>query len=320
MSFSSPSIRQTEVARDRVVGSFVVAALSVVVLYRHWPSSRMWLPAALAGIALAIWHGAYDAVLAKNLWQPRYPGKWLLPFVMSYVALSGMVMAAWYAFPVAALIAFLLYSGVHFGLESEHGGSPWQVASAIATGCLPIAASCHWQANSVGPIFAIMLHGHENAAQSITAVAGSMLIPCAVLALTFSGQGRRGLARRTLLITAQCLLFRFCPPVLSFAVFFCLLHTPEHLVETSRTAAGAFSAKLMCNHLRAGLGPWLISLAAIAIAAWAGRQTMQAYTGLLFVALSALTVPHMALAMLASTSVRRIEAVPFCSAQRAAHS
>lgn len=309
-----------EVIRRKLTVLFVSATLIIVMLYRHWPASRLWLPAALAGIALAIWHGAYDTVLAANLWQPRYPGRWLLPFVAGYVALAGCVVIAWHAFPVAALAAFLLYSGTHFGIETEHERGPLQRASAIAFGCLPIAAACHWQAGSVLPIFANMLRNESDAASRIILVAGALLAPCILLAAVPVWRNRSIGVRRTALIVAQLLLFRFCSPVLAFAVFFCLLHTPEHLIETSKGADYSFRAERMWRNLRSGIAPWLISLAAVGAAAWMGQRTIQEYTASLFVSLSALTVPHMALAMFATADARRKEKLPFRAAQGAVHS
>lgn len=318
MSGRAFSASSEEVMRNRAVLLFVAASVCTTALYRHWPASRVWVPAALAGIAVAIWHGAYDTVIAGNLWQPRYGGKWLLPFVASYVALACVVVAAWWLYPVAALIAFLLYSGLHFGMETEAGRSPLQIAGAVALGCLPIAAACHWQAASVAPIFTTMLRGKAELAEGITTMAGHLLLPCIVLSLAQVVRDRREFVRRPVLLAAQVLLFRFCPPVLAFAVFFCLLHTPEHLIETSRTAGKGVSMDRMWRNLRKGTGPWLISLAGVAIAAWAGRQSVQAYTGVLFIALSALTVPHMALAMLLTAESSRGSRHSFLSAQRAA--
>lgn len=307
-------------ARDKVALLFLSATLVMIVLYRHWPDSPLWVPVALGGIALAIWHGAYDTVLANNLWQPRYAGKWLLPFTAAYVGLTVLVVIAWILFPAAAMVAFLLYSGLHFGMETEGGRSPLQRASAIAFGCLPIAAACYWQAGAVVPIFVTMLRGNVEASKNMTTVAGALLMPLILLSLVPFIQGQRDGVRRGGVLVSQLLLFRFCPPVLAFAVFFCVLHTPEHLVETSRTTANVFSVRRMWHNLRAGIGPWLVSLAAVLIAVLVGRRTVQADTGLLFIALSALTVPHMVLAMLATAQNHPGQKLKFRSRQREVHS
>lgn len=304
----------------RIMRLFVAASLSAVVLYRRWPTSHLWVPVALVGISVAIWHGAYDAVLAETLWEPRYPGEWLLPFVSSYVGLAALVVVAWWIVPEAALIAFLLYSGLHFGMEAEPERSPARLIGAAAFGLLPIAAACHWQAGAVSSIFATMLRGRVDAAESVTSVAALLLLPCILLSFITIVRSPLDAMRRVVTLAAQLLLFRFCPPVLAFAVFFCALHTPEHLVETSRTAAGSFSANRMWQNLRQGIVPWLISLAAVAIALIVGRHTAQAYTGEVFILLSALTVPHMVLGMLSTSTTQRKHNRPFQSAQRMAHS
>ena len=151
-------------------------------------------------------------------------------------------------------------------------------------------------------IFALLLRGHAAAAATITTVAGHLLLSVGALSLlpllTDAGQ----LARRGLVLASQLLLFRMCPPLLAFAVFFCLWHTPEHLLETSRDNAGHLSLQTVAHNLRGGTAPWLLSLAAVALAAWRGQHTLQTYTALIFLALSALTVPHMVLALLVNAA------------------
>lgn len=319
MSALAPPVRREHLVENRVVLFFVAVSFCVIALYRLWPASPLWMPVALVAIALAIWHGAYDTVLAKALWQPSLGARWLLPFVAAYVGLAAVVVVAWWKLPLAALAAFLLYSGLHFGTEAEVERRPLPILGAAAFGCLPIAAACHWQARSVTGIFAAMLRGEAEAAKSVTALAGSLLLPCILLSLVSVVSNRHELLRRIVLIGSQLVLFRFCPPVLAFAVFFCTLHTPEHLVETCRTASRRFSVKCMGQNLRQGIGPWLLSLAAVATAAYVGRHTVQAYTGMLFITLSALTVPHMILGMLSSSALRRKSQQVSPSAQRFAH-
>lgn len=284
--------------RDRLIGGFSVAALCAVLLYRLQPRWSGWTVAALLGLALAIWHGAYDTVLARGVMRRTLGRSWRLPFYLGYVGLAVAVLALWWAFPVVALVAFLLYSAFHFGTEAEPNLVPVQTLSALAFGALPIVAACRWSRSEVEPIFVLLLRGHEAMAHAISTAAGRLLVPAIALSLLPLLRAWPSLVRRTLVLLSVLLLFRLCPPLLAFAVYFCLWHTPEHLLETSHDGHGRPSLHTMTRNLRGGMAPWLLSLAAVAIAGWTGRHTLQAYTGLIFVALSALTVPHMVLALL----------------------
>ncbi len=289
-------------AHDWLIGGFAVLSLGTVVLYRPQPQWDGWTPAALLDIALAIWHGAYDTVLARNVLRPSLGKAWQPPFFFGYLGLAATVLALWWAFPVLALVAFLLYSAFHFGTEGEPRLQLPQAVGATAFGALPIAAAARWSPAEVERIFAVLLRGHAAAAATITMVAGHALLPFVALSvlhlLTDAGQ----LARRGLVLAVQLLLFRMCPPLLAFSVFFCLWHTPEHLLETSRDDAGHLSLQTVAHNLRGGTTPWLLSLTAVALAAWRGQHTLQAYTALIFLALSALTVPHMVLALLVNAA------------------
>lgn len=276
---------------------FAVAVLCVVLGYRLHPGSALWLPVALAGVALAVWHGAYDSVLAERVLQPRFPGRWRVPFFAAYLLLATAVVLLWHWMPVVALAAFLLYSAVHFGTEAEHGWSPHSLAGA-ALGAVPLAAACRWWPHDVTAIFTVMLHGAATQAARVASVGAAVLVPALAFAVLCSWPRRRLMYMRLALIGLELLLFRFCPPVTAFAVFFCLWHTPEHLVETSRDSRDRFQLHIVRKNLRRGIGPWLLSLVAIAVAALFARPAMLAYTGLVFIALSALTVPHMVLALL----------------------
>lgn len=260
-------------------------------------SGRGWMLLAIAAIAVAIWHGAFDGVLAEESLQPRFGTRWRPAFYTSYLVLAGAVVMLWWAAPVVALAGFLLYSALHFGTETERALSPARVLLGTATGFVPIAAACHWWPQEVAAIFEEMLRGDAAYAAAITALAGKILWPVVAVALLGAWQtrGRRWL-EPSLLVMTELVLFRWCSPVVAFAVFFCLWHTPEHMVSTSLDRTGHFQGRLLAEHLRRGAGPWVISLAVVAVVCWCGRHEARAYAGVMFIALSALTVPHMALA------------------------
>jgi Brp/Blh family beta-carotene 15,15'-monooxygenase len=266
------------------------------VLASHWRlSSTFIVPVAFAAIAIAVWHGAFDGVLAEEVLLPRHGASWRLIFYASYVGLGAAVVLLWWLAPVAALTLFLLYSALHFGTESELHLSPERVLTGMAAGLVPIAAACAWWPLSVSAIFAEMLRGNHAQAAAVTLFAGRTLWVAVALAV-FGGfrSGSQVLISLGLLAT-ELMLFRWCPPLTAFAVYFCLWHTPEHMVSTSLDRARHFQAWKLRKHLWRGLLPWLVSIGALAVAGWYGQHTAQAYVGVLFIGLSALTVPHMIL-------------------------
>jgi Brp/Blh family beta-carotene 15,15'-monooxygenase len=103
------------------------------------------------------------------------------------------------------------------------------------------------------------------------------------------GRGRVQKAELLTVLALQALLFAICDPIVAFAAYFCCWHTPEHLVATSVAPAS------LGRNLKAGLVPWLLTLVLLAAFFALGRHEATAYRAEIFILLSALTVPHMAL-------------------------
>ncbi len=276
---------------------FSFASLVAVTGARWLPDEGWGLWLSVAAILLAIWHGAFDGVLAEEALTPRFGTRWRLPFYAAYLSLGSVVLMLWWKVPVIALSAFLLYSAFHFGTETQRDLSPERLVTGLAAGFVPIAAACHWWPQQVAAIFGLMLRHQAEFASVLTGVAGRGLWPVVVVA-GFAVLRARGLERfmSGTLIATELVLFRGCSPVVAFALFFCLWHTPEHMLSTSLDNMGHFRSDHLLKHLRGGLPFWLVSLAGVGLACGLGRHEVLSDVGLLFIALSAFTVPHMALA------------------------
>jgi len=166
----------------------------------------------------------------------------------------------------------------------------------VAAGFVPIAGACRWWPVQVAAIVGEMLRGDKDHAATLASLTGRVLWPLVAVALVGAWQRRgHGFAVSVLILT-ELMLFHYCSPVAAFAIFFCLWHTPEHMVSTSLGSRGHFQDRLLLLHLQQGIIPWLLSLSAVAVLFWYGHHTIEAYFGVLFITLSALAVPHMALA------------------------
>ncbi len=258
------------------------------------------LPLALAAVAVAMWHGAYDHVQAKQILERPLGRRWMVWFLAGYAALAAVTLVGWLLFPLASLALFLLYSAWHFGTEPEERTPPFRVAlPALALGAAPIVAACRWHGALVAPIFAAMLGRRAPSAGALTQALSVACWPVLGLALLGIAAGLLGRSTRergelAAVLGLQAALFFWCDPLVAFAVYFCCWHTPEHLLATSMGEPGGLSGNLNRN-LRAGFLPWVLSLAFLGAALFYGRHSAAAYQAQLFIVLSALTVPHMAL-------------------------
>lgn len=247
-------------------------------------------PAELALLAIAVFligtpHGALDARIAAEWLRPLLGRGWALPFVAGYLALTGTTLAFWLAAPGAALVLFLLLAAIHFG----HHDSPSQRwLSVMVRGALPpvVAAAAHPE--SISAIFTLLA---GQAGEPIAALLGGPMLllwlsGAAVILLTE--------ARRAELLLL-CLFFALVPPLVAFAAYFALVHTPRAL------AASRHPGEHWRDLLAAAL-PWTVAAVALALALWMWLATAlevgPALVQTIFWWLSALTMPHMLLHLL----------------------
>ena len=299
-----PSAR-TVLLRERLLLFALVAACCCGASRLHRLDGPAVLPVALAAIAIAMWHGAYDQVQAEVLLAPSLGRRWLPAFLVGYAALAALTGFGWWAAPMVSLLLFLLYSAWHFGTEPElWTPGPLAATVALALGAVPIVAACRWHGAAVVPILAAML-GRSPSAPARAAVLTMwlargcwpvLLIAAFGIAFGLFGRAVRARAQLLLVLALQAALFVCCDPLLAFAAFFCFWHTPEHLVATSLpTAPGDSLRAELAHNLRTGFVPWLLSLGAVAMVFALGRREAASYRAEIFVVLSALTVPHMLL-------------------------
>ena len=311
----SPTATRWRPAVDRIHGISAIAALS--------GTSLLCLASPLAGEALHAWggalllvggaligvpHGSSDFVVAHRLMHPAFAWRWLPIFLISYLALVAVAMAAWFALPLVTLIGFLFISGLHFGAgdmrDAALSGRPGLAFAVRAT-------------TPVLPIF--MIHP-EGVADFIAALGGvsepatlhllhvlrwPLLLPwgvaLAVVALpALLTGGRRALDAAVLLsITLAAIAL---PPLPAFGLYFCLVHAVQHMLEIAADhhparpcAAAALAAAIVMPSA-------LICLVALWFA-WdglAGLLDTDAVVTWGLRIIAALTVPHMALEWMAS--------------------
>jgi Brp/Blh family beta-carotene 15,15'-monooxygenase len=260
-----------------------------------WLQGPAVLPPVLAAIGIAMWHGAYDQVQAEQVLAGPLGRQWLPMFLAGYAGLAGLTFVAWRLVPFASLVLFLLYASWHFGSEAEQRTPSLPGALvAFALGAAPIVAACRWHGDAVTPIFAQMAGGQAARAEGLTHLLAMGCRPVLATTVVGIGLGLLGCGRAQksellAVVVLQTALFAMCDPLVAFAAYFCCWHTPEHLVATSAAPAS------LTGNLKAGLVPWLLSLVMLAALFALGRHEAAAYRAEIFILLSSLTVPHMAL-------------------------
>ena len=228
-------------------------------------------------------HGALDLEIIK---RERGTGRaGIAALVMLYLGLAAAMATVWQLTPVAALAIFLVVAVVHFAEDWPELRSTF-LAQGMAIAFLTAPALLHL--NLLEQLF-VALSGHRDGA----AVANIMLllVPVSIVVAsvglwTLWRTGARDQAVAGALTLVGMLLL---PPVVGFALFFCLYHSPRHLGAALSRVAGSPRARWVVP---------LATLAALGIAVALFVEEMRAdvpaqVVAASFMTLSLLTVPHM---------------------------
>lgn len=269
---------------------FSCAALAVtgaaITMRRVDPQLELIVVAALV-VVLGVPHGALDTIFARQLYAIHGLTGWLR-FAVIYVLLAGMVVGLWVFQPVGFLIGFLLISALHFSGDPA-AGTPWAARTLYGGAIIVLPTLLHRE--EVAGLFGFLV-GMDAASFLVPWVRGLAWPWLVGLGLSAIWSGRRDWLTG-LELGAVAVLAVFAPPLISFVVFFCGMHSARHILRTFKYA-GHSSPGLIGG---AALLPMIGVVAASALA-WhfLKDQSLDAQiVQLVFVGLAALTVPHMAL-------------------------
>ena len=249
---------------------------------------------ALAFVALiGLPHGAFDGAIARHLGYSRTLGG-LIKFITVYLGLAAAVVAFWVWQPGLALALFLLISAVHFGYgDATAAGGMVQAVQIAAHGGVAVFGISLFHLQQVTPLYAALTNGDVLLAVMMTEFFPLFIMPVAVVYL-ISAIRDAGLRPRLVELALLCLLLSVVPPLVGFAMYFCVIHTGRHM-------------RHIWDRVNSHTAPQRILLQAVwfTLASWSGGAIMllwldsgnisQDLLQVIFIGLAALTVPHMIL-------------------------
>ena len=267
------------------IGALVLAVVAVTTA-RLDSRIELIVVAALI-VLLGVPHGALDTIFARRLYGIQTLGGWLR-FAVIYVLLSASVVGFFLLAPSGFLIGFLLISMLHFSGDPS-AGTPW-LARALYGGAIIVLPTLLHSAEMVR-LFALLVG--NDAATLVTQFLHLLAWPWSI------GYGLAVIQRlpkdwlTALEMGAVAVLAICAPPLISFTVFFCAMHSARHILRAINYSGRSSLAFILGAMLLPMLGVLVASAAA-----WQfldGSPLSAAIIQLVFVGLAALTVPHMAL-------------------------
>ncbi len=264
----------------------LVLLLALLAGFKAEPGRELIAVGALV-LLLGVPHGSLDVVVARRLLGLTGIRAWTV-FSLRYVGLAALVVGLWWVAPTVFLSAFLGFSALHFGADPE-AGVAWPTRALYGGAVIVLPALCHGAELQrllglvAGPASAAFVM------PALRLLAAPWL--CATVLACLLEARRSPLAATEL--AALAAVSTAAPPLVAFAVYFCAMHSPRHILRTlpSRQAADARRALAMA------LWPTVaVFIAAVGAGLLASEMSLETWVLQLgFVGLAALTLPHMAL-------------------------
>ena len=255
-------------------------------------------PADLAALAavtvIGLPHGALDGAIAMHLGFGRKP-LIFIRFLLLYIGMAGLVVGAWIMAPTACLLAFLIISMLHFGAGDARHGIGWlRSVEIVAHGGLVIVGISQLHQPEVDVIFGYLTGADTvfiwQVLDILTVVVGIAVAICI-------GQGlwHRRWRSTALELVALGVLFAMAPPLVGFAVYFCLVHSARYVASIIGSLRREMSRFALVNQAALlTVASWVVGgLVLWWFADQADPEPM--LMRVIFIGLAALTVPHMIL-------------------------
>jgi Brp/Blh family beta-carotene 15,15'-monooxygenase len=262
------------------------------------------LAAAVAVVGLP--HGALDHLSARRVFEPKLGRTWWVGFGAIYLALAASMAALWVAAPLPALCLFLTLSALHFGWDDpfwiDVSERWWTVLERFSVGALPIVLPAWIHPREVTTIFSWLMPQRilldPDVVAAVAGCVAAVVLPITasrVFRLVFSSPSGNAAAAE---LVAIATLHVVAPPLIAFLTYFCGWHSIRHALELADgLAPGRLSVGL--RRFARTAAPLTATAAIAAVAAAAILRTTnlppaEVMTTVIFVGLSVLTVPHMA--------------------------
>ena len=235
-------------------------------------------------------HGTFDLALIRQAHADRRT----FGVVALYLGCAATMYVVWRVAPAWALVVFFGLSIVHFAEDWADNMAPF-FAHGTSTALLTAPVLLHHDA--IAALFAILVGYRSStlfAATAVLVAPVSLAIACAAIIALWS-DGHRSDATATAFALIAMI---FLPPLVGFALYFCLVHSPAQFAAAQRALDwlriaqwAPVTVPLTC----AALG-----IAALIFATVPTFTVTEAMIVTAFMTLSILTLPHLAVPVIVS--------------------
>jgi Brp/Blh family beta-carotene 15,15'-monooxygenase len=299
----------------------VVVSLLAVAMAVALPTPSIGLQLVVLAAAVAVFgipHGALDHHAGRRLLRPVLGRRWWVAFFSLYIFAILIVIGGWMIEPRAMLAAFLAMSVLHFAADDPNWqratSRPLDLTERLAVGSLPIVVPSVAHPEQVTTVFNWLLPAaaalDSQTVWRIAAAISLLVAPVgAARALRLLRNGTGESIGSALELFAIAGLFVAAPPLAAFAIYFCGWHSTRHNIELYYQLESATAQRTLLGFIRAAAPLTVVTAVAAALAAThllaSGFTVNESVGRVVFIGLSALTLPHMLLLAAGSVAPRQ---------------
>jgi Brp/Blh family beta-carotene 15,15'-monooxygenase len=246
---------------------------------------------AVAVTILGLPHGALDFAVAKSL-NYVSSGRTAITFLLFYMAVAALSILFWIELPGAALSLFLCISVFHFSSDWRATMPPY---ARICLAAIVLSGPSVAYSSIVLNLFTALLVSNEEASWIIKGMQLTFGLTCIgflyfVISEVKNNKLKSGwqVIEWTGLVISSFLL----TPLLHFTLYFCVLHSPKHLLDVSKILRLSFARVIVVSL------PFVLLTLLLAGSLFKLIATEDIGVGLLrwtFIGLFGLTMSHMLL-------------------------
>jgi len=234
-------------------------------------------------VLLGVPHGSLDVLFALRAYELNSLATWVV-FLVAYLLVAIVIILLWLLLPIWFFIGFLIFSALHF---SDDLNTPNHMLIKLSYGAAVICLPSILHGEALVGLYAIFVDA--SVAQRIVAISQLLNYPILLLMgiMLFNRQIK---IREKLDAYAVLAIMTLLPPVLAFAVYFCLMHSARHLIRSH-----AFFGKLNPPLFIIALVLPTLAVIIMACSVWVFTKTRTFELDLIrivFIGLAALTFPH----------------------------
>ena len=251
-------------------------------------------------------HGAFDLAIVMGIDNYK-PLPKITYFLLSYISLGVIVVITWILAAQFSLIVFLIISIIHFGLgDTERTRNTNNKSKSTSITKLTKAVQILSHGGAIISIISLSNYEEVNKIFSILTFGATWLVwvvikilwvvtICSMLTYFIMSIQMPDLRKKFMELTALSIVLFVFPPLVSFSLYFCFIHTFRHVrsVWTFLVKKSSYK-KILSTVLLLTISSWSLGVIAFLVAKSYSSPEF-AVLQVTFIGLATLTVPHMVL-------------------------